>query len=166
VAAGVEIVPEALRLARDHTHGILALAAGEALPFPVASFDRVACIGTLEHFTDPSAGAGEVARVLTVRGRALVVVPNRDFLVWKLTGAGGTEQQAAQELLLDIAGWTELLEGAGLAVDRVTREPWHTKPVRSPIRRLAQTAAYHLIPLRWTYQFAFICQKRRGAERL
>lgn len=157
---GIEIVDEAIRLARHRLpQAGLLIAAGEALPFADASFDIVTCLGSLEHFADPAAGAREVARVLRPDGTALVVVPNRRFLGWSLTGRAGTEQQAASELLLDLDEWRRFLEGAGLRVVSVAKEPWHTKPFRSRLKRLAVRIAWWVLPLRLTYQFAFVCRR-------
>jgi hypothetical protein len=85
-------------------------------------------------------------------------VPNADFIVWRLRGAGGTEQQAVQELLLDLRGWRALVEGCGLRVVSVEKEPWHTKPA-APGTRALRTVARAVIPLRWTYQFNLICRR-------
>lgn len=156
---GVEIVDEALRPARDRVPGArLARAQGEALPFRRRSFDRVACLGSLEHFADPARGASEIARVLAPGGTAVVVVPNRRFAGWLVTGHAGTEQREIAELLLDEPGWRRLLEAGGLVVERVAKEPWHTKPYRSRWVRAALRLANRLLPRRWTYQFAFVCR--------
>ncbi|MGD2044594.1 MAG: class I SAM-dependent methyltransferase [Gemmatimonadota bacterium] len=156
---GVEIAPNAVALARARTPSAgLARAAGEALPFRDAAFDVVMCLGSLEHFLDPAVGISEVARVLRPDGVALLVVPNADFIVWRLRGSGGTEQQEAQELLLDLTGWRTLIERRGLRVARVEKEPWHTKPAGFWTRTL-RTVARAVIPLRWTYQFSFVCRR-------
>ncbi len=163
VPLGVEIAMTALRLARQHIPGVpLVLAAGEALPFAAETFDVVTCLGSLEHFSDPLAGAREIARILRKEGGvALIVVPNRRFLGWRLLGKSGTEQQEVSELLLDREEWVELLAAAGLQVSRVAKDPWHTKPRRSWVHLLGLYSAWHLIPLRWTYQFAFVCRSSR-----
>lgn len=163
VPFGAEIAMSALRLARQRLSGTpLVLAAGEALPFAADTFDVVTCLGSLEHFSDPSAGAREIARILRREdGLALIAVPNRRFLGWRLLGKSGTEQQEVSELLLDREEWVELLAAAGLQVSRVAKDPWHTKPRRSWIHRLGLYSAWHLIPLRWTYQFAFVCRAAR-----
>jgi ubiquinone/menaquinone biosynthesis C-methylase UbiE len=155
----VEIVLNALELARDRapTAG-LAQAAGEALPFQDATFDLVTCIGSLEHFADPAHGLREVARVLRAEGIALLAVPNADFMVWRIRGTAGTEQQDARELLLDVRGWRALIEAQGLRVVRVEKEPWHTKPA-PPWTRFLRTVVRAAIPLRWTYQFNVICRR-------
>jgi SAM-dependent methyltransferase len=156
---GVEIVPEALLLARARLPAAgWVLAAGEDLPFPDETFDAVTCLGTLEHFVDPEGGAREVARVLKRSGQALIVVPNLRFLWWTLSGSPGTEQQDAAELLLDRSGWTALLEGAGLEVVSVVAEPWYSKP--APVwKAFVRRSAWSLLPLRWTYQLAFLCRR-------
>lgn len=155
---GVEIVERALRLARARTSDVPLLAAeGEALPFADRSFDRVTCIGTLEHFADPAAGIREVARVLRSDGLALIVVPNRRFIGWWARRRPGTEQRNAAELLLDEPGWTALLARNGLKPIRSDKEPWHTKPVASGARRALLRWAHRIIPHRWTYQFALLC---------
>jgi SAM-dependent methyltransferase len=156
---GVEIVPEALLLARARLPAAgWVLAAGEDLPFPDETFDAVTCLGTLEHFVDPEGGAREVARVLKRSGQALIVVPNLRFLWWTLSGSPGTEQQDAAELLLDRSGWTALLEGAGLEVVSVVAEPWYSKP--APVwKAFVRRSAWSLLPLRRTYQLAFLCRR-------
>jgi len=162
---GLEIVEGAVHLARRRMPSAdFVIAAGEAVPFADASMDYVTCLGSLEHFADPADGAREVARLLASGGRALIVVPNRRFLAWTLVGRGGTEQQEVAELLLDRSEWTALLGGAGLEVLGCTREPWHTKPFPSRLKRIAARLAWHLIPLRWTYQFAFLCRRSVPTE--
>lgn len=159
-AVGVEISELALRLAARHAPAAhLVCSAGEALPFPDRSFDLVTCIGTLEHFTDPAQGAREVARILRPRGRALLVVPNRRFAVWLFSHRRGTEQSEATELLLDLREWQALFLKCGLETTAAAKEPWYTKPTRSLPRRLALRLGWRLLPLRWTYQFAFLCSR-------
>jgi SAM-dependent methyltransferase len=156
---GVEISLSALQLTRKRVPSVdLALAAGEFLPLARESFDAVACLGTLEHFADPSAGVREIARVTRRGGQALIVVPNQRFVGWRVLRRKGTEQQDVSELLLNLRAWKSLLEAGGLEVLKVVKEPWDTKPQPTALRRLALRWAWRLIPLRWTYQFAFLCR--------
>lgn len=55
--------------------------AGEALPFPDASFHLVTCWDVLEHVQEPARLLGEISRVLEVDGSALITVINRFALV-------------------------------------------------------------------------------------
>ena len=54
-------------------------AAGEALPFPDASFDLILSHEVLEHVQDDRRAAAEMARLLRPGGRAVVFVPNRGY---------------------------------------------------------------------------------------
>ncbi len=54
-------------------------AAGEALPFPAASFDLILSHEVLEHVRDDRLAAAEMARLLRPGGRVVVFVPNRGY---------------------------------------------------------------------------------------
>lgn len=55
--------------------------AGEALPFPDATFHLVTCWDVLEHVQEPARLLGEIARVLDADGSAFITVINRLALV-------------------------------------------------------------------------------------
>lgn len=57
----------------------VACAAGEALPFPSASFDLVLSHEVLEHVADDRRAAAEAVRVLKPGGRMVVFAPNRGY---------------------------------------------------------------------------------------
>ncbi|MCI0521929.1 MAG: class I SAM-dependent methyltransferase [Chloroflexi bacterium] len=54
-------------------------AAGEALPFPAASFDLILSHEVLEHVQDDRRSAAEMARLLRPGGRAVIFTPNRGY---------------------------------------------------------------------------------------
>jgi len=56
-------------------HGV-----AERLPFRAASFDRVICQGSLDHFAQPRAFMSEVARILKPEGHAVIALSNFDSL--------------------------------------------------------------------------------------
>jgi SAM-dependent methyltransferase len=58
----------------------LVVAVAEALPFRDGSFDSIVCQGSLDHFARPRAFMGEIARVLTPHGRAVIAISNFDSL--------------------------------------------------------------------------------------
>lgn len=49
----------------------------EHLPFRNGAFDALVCDDTIEHLPDDRRGAGELARVLTADGTAVLATPNR-----------------------------------------------------------------------------------------
>lgn len=58
----------------------LVVATAEALPFRCATFDRVVCQGSLDHFAHPRAFMRELARILKPDGRAIVGISNYESL--------------------------------------------------------------------------------------
>ena len=61
--------------------GQVVCAAGEALPYPDASFDLILSNEVIEHVQDDRAALAEMARVLRPGGRALIFCPNRWYPV-------------------------------------------------------------------------------------
>lgn len=70
------IDPSAQMLERARARGLhseLTRGRAEALPFPDASFERVACINAIHHFDDLARFAAEARRVLVPGGRVLAI---------------------------------------------------------------------------------------------
>lgn len=63
---------------------ILTRGIAETLPFRDATFDRVLCQGSLDHFVDPQAFVREVARVMQPDGRAIIGLANYESLSCRL----------------------------------------------------------------------------------
>ena len=163
---GVDVSDVAVEAARERVpEANVVVGAGESLPFDDASFDLVTCIGSLEHFPDPAAGAGEMARVLRPGGTAVIFVPNLFFLghVW-FGIARGTQPteggQAFSEIFLSSQGWRELLSDAGLEVRDF--HAWNfifaSDRVR-PVVKKTWNALSRLVPRHGAYAFAFVCRK-------
>src|SRR5690606_7259446 len=87
---GLDLADGALARARARGLDGLVLAQGERLPFAEAAFARLACLGNLEHFLDPAAGARELWRVLAPGGRAAVLLPNAYYSgdIWRVIRSG------------------------------------------------------------------------------
>jgi ubiquinone/menaquinone biosynthesis C-methylase UbiE len=78
---GVDVEPERLAEFAERaawlSHVTIALASGERLPMPDASFDVVFCIETLEHVVSEREALAEMRRVLRPGGTLLLTVPNK-----------------------------------------------------------------------------------------
>jgi len=171
-AVGVDLSDEAVKLAKRAAPSVeVAVGAGEALAFRDGSFDYVTCLGSLEHFLDMGQGLEEMKRVAKPSARFCIMVPNQDFIGWKVLGHQGTAQQDINEHLLPLSGWRRLFEQHGLSVRRVVPDRWHAIRWRADGGRGAARVvtgpvlevAWRLVPLRWQYQFVFVLERRRGA---
>lgn len=151
---GVDVSEEAVKITKKVV-GIdtARLCPGERLCFDDRKFDYVACLGVLEHFLDIDQGISEMARVAKDDATLCIMVPNEDFLLWKLTGKPGTAQQDINEQLYTAAQWREKFARAGLKITAEHKDTWFGK--KSPFHWLA----FHLTPFRFTYQMIFIMKK-------
>jgi len=115
-------------------------------------------------------GLEEMKRVAKPAARFCIMVPNQDFIGWKVLGHQGTAQQDINEHLLPLKAWQQLFEQHGLVVLRVVPDRWHAIRWRSPNggkRGAARfvigpvlEAGWRLVPLRWQYQFVFVLANR------
>ncbi|MGC9319260.1 MAG: class I SAM-dependent methyltransferase [Armatimonadota bacterium] len=111
---GCDISHQALTLARTRGLSDLGLCSVTALGFEDASFDVVVSCDVLEHVQRDALAVREMARVLRPGGLLVVTVPAHMFL-W-------SEHDEALEHLrrYEPAAFRELLEGAGLRVEKMT----------------------------------------------
>jgi len=142
---GLEISDVALQEARRQARRArLVLAQGEKLPYRDECFDIVACLGNLEHFIDPHAGARELARVARRDGRIWLLLPNSFYSgdIWRVirTGYGPNHHQLIERFAA-VNEWRDLLEANGLDVEAVApynRFKWWK-------RLLPRNLAYHFL---------------------
>lgn len=144
---------------------------GEALPLSDASVDRVANIGSLEHFRCPSKGVAEMARILAPDGLALILLPNAYGLrgpvlhAWR-SGEICDDGQPIQRYA-SLGEWQDLLVAGGLPPVRVhgceslfaaPRRPaeW-LDLLRHPSRVLG--LAQDWLPLTMATEFIFVCRR-------
>jgi len=175
-AAGVDLSDAAVRLARRVAPAArLAVGAGEQLAFHTGVFDYVTCLGSLEHFLDMGQGLREMIRVAKPTAQFCIMVPNQDFVGWKVLGHQGTAQQDINEHLLSLAAWRRLFEQHQLDVMRVVPDRWHAvrwrsvpgggaKGVARYVTGPLFEAAWRLVPLAWQYQFVFLLRQSRGSR--
>lgn len=142
---GLEISDVALKEARRTAPGTgLVLGQGERLPYPDRTFDIVACLGNLEHFMDPEAGARELARVTRLDGRVWILLPNSYYSgdLWRVVRTGyGPNHHQVLERFATVNEWRDLLESNGLQVEDVqpyNRFKWWK-------RLLPRNLAYHFL---------------------
>ena len=168
-AVGVDLSDQAVRMAKQVAPGAgLAVGTGEQLAFKTATFDYVSCLGSLEHFLDMGRGVQEMLRVGKPNARFCIMVPNENFIGWKVLGHQGTAQQDINEHLLPLGAWRRFFEGQGLEIENVVPDRWHAVRWRSAsgggaVRLLSGPlleVAWRLVPLAWQYQFVFLLRRR------
>lgn len=167
--SGVDISPESIKVAKEVVPSAdLRVAPGENLPFENDFFDYVVCFGSLEHFLDMDKGVTEMTRVARSDAEFMIVVPNKNYFLWRFRGEYGTKQQNLKETLMSFQEWKEFFEKHGLSVTKVYHDPWpwqsvkifkHKNPWRI-IRRTIYRLIWLFIPLEYTYQFIFILNKK------
>jgi SAM-dependent methyltransferase len=161
---GVDVSSVAIDAARRRLPaGEFVVGDAQALPFADETFDRVTCLGSLEHFPDPAKGAAELRRVLRPDGRAVVFLPNLFFLGHVYFGLRhGTQptegDQGFSELYLTSDGWRDVLGRGGLEVVAVQR--WNrihaTARVSRTVVRMWNVGS-RLVPFNGSYGFGFVC---------
>jgi SAM-dependent methyltransferase len=170
---GLELADEAVALARmasptsEVTQGF-----GEALPYGDNSFDYVTCLGSLEHFSNPQQGLAEMVRVAKDSARFLIILPNKNYWLWKYRLIPQGTKQRNFEVVKDLAGWKEFLTQAGLTILTVKQDKYPASETKifsslniiKIIRRLAYRFIWIFIPLSFTYQFVFVLEKQNKRD--
>lgn len=168
--AGMDISQRAIAVCRAKLPaGRFEVGVAESLPFQDEEFDLVTCLGSLEHFVDQPAALREMVRVLKPDGRVLILVPNSDFILYRLGLYRGTQQQSARETLRTIPEWVSMIDAAGmqandqwrdlhvLSIPWIFRKPWLMAPIRGCVALMLT-----VLPLRWQYQVHFDCTVKVG----
>ncbi len=165
--SGVDLSEEAVRVAHEVSpQSDVRTGSSDHLEFQTESFDYVTCLGALEHFPDMNQSLEEMQRVAKPNARFCIVVPNINFLIWKLFEPG-TEQQEIVENPMSLDAWEQLFIQNGFQILRREKEHWYLKRARfltatrwlRSIERAALWILWRLLPLRLTYQFQFILTK-------
>jgi ubiquinone/menaquinone biosynthesis C-methylase UbiE len=163
---GIDISEEAVKLAKVISPDSVILAGkGEDLKFDDNTFDYITCIGSLEHFLDIDKGLSEMKRVAKNNALFCIMVPNSNFIFWKILAKHGTEQQDINENLLSLEQWKDALIRNGFEILDIHRDKWYMKFPQtsffSIIKRMICRVVWTFIPLRYAYQFAFILKEKR-----
>ncbi len=152
------------------------LANGQQVPLDADSVDAIMCIGSLEHYDSPLAGAQELARVLKPGGRACVLLPNAYGLfgnIQNVTTTGEVYDDGQPRQRYATRGtWQAMLEAAGLRVDEVVGWEEVSRPrtpadlfwlLRRP-QKLLRAAAATVIPTNLANQLIFLCSKQQARQ--
>ena len=159
IAFGIDISFEAARTTfQSGGYAATLQANAEFLPFADLSFDGATLLGTLEHFIDPAKALREANRVLKPGAQVCFVVPNGNFLLFRLFGGTGQPHEVPRTY----EGWRELFEREGLRVETVYQDIGPGvfdggSLLRGVLREFVLFFSSSL-PRHYTYQFVFICR--------
>jgi ubiquinone/menaquinone biosynthesis C-methylase UbiE len=171
MAYGIDLSCTAIHRARQNiTDGTLLVGDGTTLPFPDEAFDYVTCIGSLEHYMDPVAGAREIRRVLRVGGKACILLPNTFSLLGNVMYAWRhgdifDDGQPIQRYHTRW-GWQRLLEQGDLRVLRVVKYEvawpqtwadrwWYLRK----LRKIGHLLAGLVVPLNLANCLVYLCTR-------
>lgn len=166
---GVDISSEAVDISKNNSPmSEIEVSDGENLNYPDGFFDRLTCIGALEHFSDIDKGLSEFYRVTQKDALLCVVLPNSQYFYWLLRQKKGTEQYGIKEKLATLDEWSSLLQNSGYEIVKVLQDTWIFRKLRlfkplNPVKivcKILSRLLYRLIPLKYTYQFIFILKKK------
>jgi ubiquinone/menaquinone biosynthesis C-methylase UbiE len=165
---GIDISEEAVKISRNVSpNSGIYIGEGEDLPFEDNSFDYITCLGALEHFYDMRRGLKEMWRVGKADSIYCIVVPNIDYLFWKIGTNKGTEQQEIREVLLSLRQWKAFFVEERFSVVEIYQDRWGIKAERifshkNPLivlKKMISKTIWAILPLRYTNQFVFILKK-------
>lgn len=165
---GIDISSAAVKVAKTIAKkSVIKIGRGEKIPFKANYFDYITCLGSLEHFLNIPKGIKEMIRVSKKDAKFCIVVPNINYFGWFFKFNKGTRQRKLKEKLLNLKQWKELLKRNGLITKKSIQDKWFMKEINifenpNPlgiIFRSTRLLIWKLLPLHFTYQFIFICEK-------
>ena len=164
---GIDFSQVALQGARKRLSGayLICVNVDLGLPFRNSVFDKVMCLGSLEHFRRQSFVVQELRRVLRPGGKALFLVPNHDYILHRL--GYETDQQPVIKRY-NLEGWLELLTQNGLHAVSVEKENNHSQNLgasSSYVKHFLKLLIHPfvgLLPIRWSSNFVIVCANGKG----
>jgi SAM-dependent methyltransferase len=170
VAYGVDVSKEGIKIAKTVSpSSFISISKGESLNFVDNTFDYVACLGSLEHFSDINKGLNEIKRVAKENAIFCIMVPNVNYIFWKISGQLGTEQQNVSETLLSLKQWKNIFDKEGFKILKIYQDKWFMKTINifsstdpiETLKRVARKLIWAFLPLNYAYQFIFILEKKQ-----
>jgi ubiquinone/menaquinone biosynthesis C-methylase UbiE len=171
---GIDISDTAIKQAKEEVpNAELVVGSAENLPWQNDYFDYVTCICSIEHHIHPDKSVAEIARVLSDRGNAFIMLPNgfyfHDVLRAWLKGEGLSHGQEVEKFAT-AKQWRHLLESNGLIVDKVVKynqkKEWLPEiGFKRSLRNFAINLIRPLVPLNLSKHFMFSCRKNNHNEK-
>ena len=158
-AIGIDISLQAVKVASKFVNASKIIQANaEYLPFVELSFDGAVLMGSLEHFINPHIALKELKRVLKPKAQICFLVPNCNFFLFKFFGGTGQIYEKPRTF----SGWYQLFNQYNFKVKQVYRDVgpsvFKGNIIYGILRRIL-LLIFNLLPLNFTYQFVFICQR-------
>ncbi|HDL18269.1 MAG TPA: class I SAM-dependent methyltransferase [Bacteroidetes bacterium] len=161
---GLDISKNALKEAKENVEkSQIVLCSGEDICFKTKSFDYITCLGSLEHFLDIPKAIFEMKRVAKPDATFCVLVPNNIHYrldaksKWGIKKIVGTKQKEMQEELHLYKEWRNILQENGLKILKVHKDLFFIRK-KNPLKNVLFYLWLKLLPLKYSYQFIFICQ--------
>lgn len=152
---GIDFSGEAVKIAQEISpQSKIFLARAEKLPFKNNFFDYLVCLGSLQYFPQMGKAIAEMKRVAKENALFCFMVPNADFLVWKLKGKNQDILWGVEGNIKNLAGWRKFWQTQGLKVRATYKDNWLTEKRGKLFKVLWQW-----LPLKYTYQFIFLLSK-------
>jgi len=166
---GVDISKEGIKISQSVSpDSFIFVSEGENLNFAGSTFDYITCLGSLEHFLDMNKGLQEMRRVAKEDAVFCIMVPNSNYIFWKISGKFGTGQRDINENLLSLKEWKNIFDNEEFEILKIYQDRWLMKTINifsstNPVK-IVKKAIYKLIwaflPLSYTYQFIFVLKKK------
>jgi len=154
---GIDISERAVTIAKKRVNkpDQVICRSADPLPFSSDEFDYVVAWGAIEHFPDIPKILKEIKRILKKDGTGAIMVPNAYYykFVWDTLRKGtGPVKLQEIETVYSFKEWKDLIESAGLVVQKTARHNKFNKPRLIWLRNI-------VIPYYFSNHFVYICTK-------
>jgi len=133
----------------------------KGLPYDNGFYDYATCLGSLEHFENQLYVLSEIRRVIKNSGRVYILVPNDDYILHKFGYETDDQPVINRHSLLS---YISLLVQSGFRIERALSDNSHLSDLAESssclkfVLKLIIHPLVKFIPLRYAYNFIFICQ--------
>lgn len=125
--------------------------------FSEKTFDNITLLGSMEHSLNIDQVIKNIYKLGDNQTTYLIVVPNKDFILYKFSKNKGTEQQEINECLLTIDEWKKLF--SDFEIIKIYKDTAIPQQFKNPIKQLLSFLLLKFVPLKYTFQFCFVLRK-------